>query len=117
MSTGSGQLILASEKGESVLCRIAETFWTRFMGLMGQGRLPHREGLLIRPCNSIHMFFMRFPIDAVFLDSDYRIVKLIRCLEPGKVVGTVKDAVQVLEVVAGDLPESFSEGARLVIEN
>lgn len=108
---------MTSEQGETILCRIAETFWTRFMGLMGRARLPHREGLLIRPCNSIHMFFMRFPIDVVFLDRDYRIVKLIRSLEPGKVVGIVQGAVQVLEVVAGDLPESFSEGKRLVVGN
>ena len=115
MSNGTGIMKLMTDAGDFVNCRVADTFWTRFMGLMGSPRLPHREGLLIRPCNSIHMFFMRFPIDAVFLDREFRIVKLIKCLEPGKVVGTIPGAWQVLEVVAGDLPESFDEGVMLSV--
>jgi uncharacterized membrane protein (UPF0127 family) len=44
----------------------ADSFWGRFMGLMGRASLPDGEGLYI-PGNSIHMFFMRFPIDALFV--------------------------------------------------
>ena len=54
---------------ETVLARkvsSADSFWGRFMGLMGRGSLPADEGLYI-PGNSIHMFFMRFAIDAVFV--------------------------------------------------
>jgi len=81
---------------------------------MGKPPPPDREGLLIRPCNSIHMFFMRFPIDVLFLDRDFNVIKLIRDLAPGKVVGTVKGAWQVAEVVAGALPSSFEEGTHLI---
>ena len=46
---------------------IAESFGGRFMGLMGRVGLPVGSGLWLRPASSIHMLFMRFPIDAVFL--------------------------------------------------
>jgi hypothetical protein len=47
------------------------------------------------------------------MDLDFNIIKLIRGLPPGRIVGEVDGANQVLEVKAGDLPESFSEGSRL----
>lgn len=54
----------------TVLCaslEVAESFAGRFMGLMGRPALPPGAGLWLRPASSIHMLFMRFPIDAVFL--------------------------------------------------
>ena len=83
---------------------------------MGSKGLPPGEGLLIRPCNSIHMFFMRFAIDVVFMDRDYRIIKIVNGLKPGKVVGTVAGAWQAIEVTSGDLPESFREGVQLIVK-
>ncbi len=106
--------MLVSESGDVVTCRLADTFIARFMGWMGQSPPPDGEGLLIIPCNSIHMFFMKFPIDAVFMDREFRVVRLVRNLAPGRMIGTVPGACQVLEVVAGELPESFREGSRLV---
>ena len=47
--------------------RLANTFRTRFMGLMGVWPLPMGEGLHIEPCTSVHTFFMKMPIDLVFL--------------------------------------------------
>ena len=59
-------------------CELAETFWPKLRGLMGRASLPPDEGMLFRPAGSIHMFFMRFPIDAVFCDRDLRVVKVVR---------------------------------------
>jgi uncharacterized membrane protein (UPF0127 family) len=56
--------------------------WARFRGLMLRGRLDEGEGLLIRPCGSIHMMFMRFAIDAVFYDQEMRVTKVVRKLPP-----------------------------------
>jgi uncharacterized membrane protein (UPF0127 family) len=106
---------LKAGTGDAVRCRVADKFWPRFMGLMGKPPLPAGEGLLISPCNSIHMFFMKFAIDAIFLDREFRIVKVIRKLAPGKVVGTVKGAWQVLEIPGGRTPESFQEGTKLLV--
>lgn len=50
--------------------------WSRFRGLMLRGKLEPDEGLVIRPCGSIHMMFMRFRIDAVFFDEDLKVTKV-----------------------------------------
>ena len=55
-------------------CVAAETFWTRFRGLMLRASLPPDEGMVFRGAGSIHMFFMRFAIDAVFCDRELRVV-------------------------------------------
>ena len=51
-------------------CVVADSAWTRTKGLLGRASLDEDEGILLRPGGSIHMFFMRFPIDAVFLDRE-----------------------------------------------
>jgi len=81
--------------------RTADTFLQSFLGLMGKPRLPAGEGLLIKNCSSIHMFFMRFAIDAIFLDADDRIVKIYHGLRPWRIVFGGKGARHVLEVPAG----------------
>ena len=51
----------------------ARTFGARFLGLMGRRELAVGDGLHIVPCNGIHTFFMRIPIDAVFLEGELRV--------------------------------------------
>ncbi len=105
--------VISTDEGESIRCRIADTFWDRFRGLIGSDPPPRGEGLLIRPCNSIHMFFMRFAIDVIFLDGELNVVKLIRDLSPGRIVNAVPGATQVVEVTAGSLPHSCRSGSQL----
>jgi len=64
-----------SLKNQAVIadkCHVADSFVSRFMGLMGKSGLEAGEGIWLRPCNSIHMWFMRFPIDVVFVRSEER---------------------------------------------
>ncbi len=56
--------------------------WARFRGLMLSRRLEEGSALIIEPCGSIHMMFMRFPIDAVFYDRDLRVTRVVRNLRP-----------------------------------
>lgn len=56
--------------------------WTRFRGLMLRSRLEPGEALAIEPCASIHMFFMRFSIDAVFYDRNRKVTKVRRRVRP-----------------------------------
>jgi uncharacterized membrane protein (UPF0127 family) len=79
---------------------IADTLIKRFMGYMFRKR-PHHEAILIIPCNSIHTFFMRFNIDALFLNDNMEVVKVIKNLNPGKVIMPVRDAKSVLEAMSG----------------
>ena len=62
--------------------KVARTLFERIRGLIGVKSLPPGEGLLILRCNSIHTFFMSFPIDAVFLDRNDRVVKVVRNIRP-----------------------------------
>ena len=48
-------------------CLVADNPWSRLRGLLGRSELPAGEGILLRPCSSVHMMFMRFPIDVVFV--------------------------------------------------
>jgi uncharacterized membrane protein (UPF0127 family) len=61
---------------------VAASPWSRFWGLMGRRDLPAGQGILITPCSSIHMFFMRFPIDVVFLNKEDRVVKIVNDIKP-----------------------------------
>ncbi len=61
---------------------MAETGFERMKGLIGRRSLPSGEGLLIPHCNAIHTFFMRMTIDAVFLDKDDRVVRVVRNIPP-----------------------------------
>lgn len=61
---------------------VAETFAQRTKGLIGRKGLPSGTGMLITRCNCIHTFFMRFPIDATFLDGRGEVVKTVRGIRP-----------------------------------
>jgi uncharacterized membrane protein (UPF0127 family) len=82
-------------------CSIARSFWARFKGLQLKGDLPGGSGLLITPCNSIHMFFMRFPIDAIFIDKDQVILYIEEGIKPWRISRVVKKSREVLELPAG----------------
>jgi uncharacterized protein len=82
---------------------LATGMWARFMGLMGRPALPEGHALYIRPCNSIHMFFMRFPIDAVFVDADGRVLRIYADLKPWRVTRIVRHSKAVVELPAGAL--------------
>ena len=80
--------------------RIANTFFKRFLGLMGQ-TLGFSEGLLIRPCNSIHCFFMKIPIDVLFVDKNDVVIKVMLDMKPGAISPIVKSGAYVIECCAG----------------
>jgi len=80
---------------------IATSLWQRFLGLMGRHSLPAGTALLLRPCGSIHMFFMRFPIDAVFLDRESRILKIHHAIRPWRMTLPVRHARSCVELPAG----------------
>ena len=66
--------------GETIADQLeyARSVVSRTRGLMMRGELRPGTGLLIHPCGSIHMMFMRFPIDAVFYDKEQRVTKVAR---------------------------------------
>ena len=95
----------------------AATFFTRMKGLLGRISLDPGEGLLISPCRQVHCFHMKFPIDTLFLDRQYKVLKILT-LNPGQISPVVKDAYYVLEVTAGQAQKfGIVPEDRLIIEN
>ena len=82
---------------------VADTFFKRLKGLLGKKELPHGEGLWIKPCNSVHTFGMKFPIDVVFLDKENRVVGLAKTLRPNRVSRLYSSASSVIELPAGTI--------------
>jgi len=81
----------------------AASWFTRFRGLLGRDGLAAGEGLHIVPCNSIHMFFMRFPIDVAFLDSEGTVVEAVHAIKPWRATRIFWKAHSALELPAGTL--------------
>lgn len=63
----------------------AKSFCQRAIGLLGKREWPAQKTLWIHDCNSIHTFFMKFDIDAVFVDKNLRVTKVVRNLRPGRI--------------------------------
>ena len=82
-------------------CAVADGPFTRMKGLLGRKSLPPGEGILLRPASSIHMWFMRFAIDAVFLDDDLRVLRVVAGLRPWRIAAQ-RGAKAVLELSAGE---------------
>ena len=109
---------LLHEDGRTVCgrCVVADSPWRRALGLMGRRSLDPDEGLLIRPTNGIHMLFMRFPIDALFLDDDLVVLRVVERLRPWR-AAVRSGARAVVELPAGAAAGAgVREGMRLRLE-
>ena len=95
-------------------CLVATRPLQRMRGLLGRRELPEGEGILLRHAGSIHTFFMRFPIDAVFLDREHTVVGVASDVRPWRAAGR-KGAKAVLELAAGEAERrGVHVGERLV---
>ena len=97
------QVALANDDGSVVCehCLLAETMFARLRGLLGRSGLAEGEGMLLRPASSIHTAFMRFAIDAVFVDKENRVVKVAPEIRPWR-AAACRGARAVLELPAGE---------------
>ena len=88
---------------------LANTFASRFFGLMLKRTLSEGEGLIIKPCNSIHMFFMRLSIDVIFIDRNNTVVYLLEGIAPWKVSKVVWNSSFVIELPEGTINRTRTE--------
>lgn len=95
--------IINTTKGRTFVERasMAKKTLERMKGLLGCNSLPEGDGLVISPCTSIHTFWMRFAIDAVFYDRKMRVVSVYRELKPFRASSWHPLAAGVIEVPAG----------------
>lgn len=97
-------------------CELADRPWPRMKGLLGRTSLEPGGGLLLRPAPSVHMWFMRFAIDVVFLDRENTIVGIAHTLRPWRMAGA-RRARSALELPAGTAERlELAQGDVLTIE-
>ena len=92
---------------------VAASPWRRFIGLMGKRELALDGGLIIRPCNSIHMFFMRIPIDVLHCgasgpDGD-PVLRVLEGIKPWRLGPIVRGSKYVLELPVGTIEHTGTQ--------
>lgn len=112
------ELLIRNQRTSEVIAartRVADNPWTRLVGLLGKKALPQGEALLIQPCSSVHTFFMRFDMDAIFIDREHRVLKVRRSMRPFRVAGARKSRA-VIELMGGAIAEDgVKEGDQLIL--
>ncbi len=111
--SNAGRAVLASN------LETADSLVSRTKGLLGRQNLPAGEGLWIKRCNSIHTFFMRFSIDAIFVDQNLKVISTYQDLKPWRMTWLHLKASSVFELPSGTLKESVADiepGDQLSIE-
>jgi uncharacterized membrane protein (UPF0127 family) len=111
------EISIRTVQGEVICerCLVADNPLTRLRGLLGRSELASGEGLLLRPAGSIHMFFMRFPIDAVFLSRDGEVLKVSASVRPWR-TAAARGAKVVIELPAGEADRrGIQAGTRLEV--
>jgi uncharacterized membrane protein (UPF0127 family) len=94
-------LVLANGTVACERCTVADRMLSRMRGLLGRKALTPGEGILIRPAPSIHTFFMRFPIDVVFLSRHGEVLKIATNVTPWR-ARSCRHSYAVLELAAGE---------------
>jgi uncharacterized protein len=104
----------------TVLCELsfnADNIFTRFKGLLGTRSLASGHGLYLNECNGIHMFWMAYAIDAVFLDADLQVVGLVENIKPWAVSKIFKGAKSCLELPVGTIAATATAtGDKILVE-
>ena len=88
---------------------MANTPILRMKGLLGRNSLKDNEAMIITSCNSIHTFFMRFAIDALFLDKQNKVVGLKENMLPFRITRIFPRANQVVELSAHKISQSRTQ--------
>jgi uncharacterized membrane protein (UPF0127 family) len=102
----------------AAMSRKASNPVSRGIGLMGRRSLPQGGGLIIQPCNGVVSFFMRFPIDVVFLDRDAEVCHMVPSMVPWRASKIVRGSKVVLELPAGTLADSGTQlGDKIAIDS
>jgi uncharacterized membrane protein (UPF0127 family) len=105
------KLLVRNQTRDTVLGRAvdkADTSYKRRTGLLKHERLEPGEGLWIVPCESVHTFYMKFPIDLVYLDKQ-RKVRKVRNAVPAWRLSACLTAHSILELPAGTIEETGTQ--------
>lgn len=108
----SNNLILAND------AFVANRIFSRLKGLLGRKEFPSGKGIILKPCNSIHTFFMAFSIDVLFVGKDNRVKKVIENLVPNRLSCIYFDAAFAIELPAGTIKACpISAGDTIILQD
>jgi hypothetical protein len=94
---------------------MADSFFSRMRGLLWRKPLESTEAILLSPCNSVHTFGMGYPIDIVFLNSEYQVARVVSNCMPRRMF-FCKNAKHTLELAAGQAMQmGFKVGTQIAI--
>lgn len=82
---------------------IANTAFKRIKGLLGRRVFLPGQAIILEPCNCVHTFLMRFPIDVLFIDKNYKIIQTLPKLDPNRISRICWHSLRVIELPAGSL--------------
>ncbi len=100
-----------AERGE-----LADNSWRRLKGLLGRPGLAPGQGLVIKPCQGVHTWFMAFPIDVLHVDGEGVVREIVAEMPPNRVGPVVWKAKYVVELPAGTAAASGTQvGDRLAL--
>jgi uncharacterized protein len=88
---------------------VADNVLTRLRGLLGRKSLAAGGGMVIRPTNQIHTFFMQFPIDVLFLDKQGAVLLIIPDMKRGRISPLVRHGKMVIELPVGAIASSQTQ--------
>ncbi len=89
--------------------KLATSLGQRMKGLLGQASLSDNEALILKPCSSIHTFFMRFAIDVLFIDKNLQIIRLVQNMPPNRTSPIVWASRMAIELPAGKISQTNTQ--------
>lgn len=96
---------------------IANTPFKRLKGLLGKKEFREGQAIILKPCNSLHTFFLRFAIDVIFVDKQNKVIEAISHLKPFHLTRVYWLSVLAIELPAGIIQSSSTyNGDTLTIE-
>lgn len=95
----------------------AKSMKERMLGLMFSEDIPRGDALWIKPCNSIHTFFMKYPIDVLFLDRNLTVVKIYENLAPWRITPIHFKSSSVVEMRGGSLKGTVKVGEHIEVND
>jgi uncharacterized membrane protein (UPF0127 family) len=97
--------------------KIADSIWKKALGVMFWKSWGDNQGLLLTQTSGVHTFFVRFPIDLVFLNNDFEIVRLVKNLKPWKISPIDFRSAHVLELTTGTISTfNLAVGDKIILK-
>lgn len=95
---------------------MADTPLKRIKGLLGRKEFKKGQAIILKPCNSIHTFFMHFPIDVLFIDKENRVIKAIPHLKPFRLTLVYFNSSFTIELPPDTISSTLTQaGDRLLL--